>query len=252
MHANTRGRVLEQEEVDCLSSSSSSLSLPLSTESECPSQGKKGPPAVIPEDVEISIIDQNLGSPFTSSSDTKTYIVTFADDDTSIDPAAQCPAIAESVGGTVDFVYTDALRGCALTVPLPPQEDLAIQMAQEVFITLSESPGVVTVEENKIIQVEPMVPADADDDDTELLLGAEGSCAASSAPSWGLDRINQCNLSCDNKATKKDAKGVTVFIVDSGILGTHSEFRGQLNLNDNCHFSAFRGVSALTDGHGHG
>ncbi|KAL3769049.1 hypothetical protein ACHAWU_008741 [Discostella pseudostelligera] len=250
MHAHIRGRdLVEQEKFDGLPSLFLSLPMPMSMSMSTDDElvGTTEPP------VEICPIHSDLASPSIDSSvTTKTYIVTFADDDTT-PLAIRCADLAKLIGGTVTFLYTPVLKGCALTAPVSPQEDVALQQAQEVFMTLSNSPVVRTVKEDHIFHLDPIVPANnlevQWDVNTELL-GVQ-SCKSSKAPSWGLDRINQCKLPCNDKTTKQDAKGVMVFIVDSGIRGDHVEFKGQVNSKDKCHFSAAK-VPALTDNIGHG
>jgi len=67
---------------------------------------------------------------------------------------------------------------------------------------------------------------------------------------WGLDRIDQFNLPLDQATyEQRDASGVRVYVLDTGIHEGHPN----LSLsNNNCHFSAYDGQSALVDGHGHG
>ena len=71
------------------------------------------------------------------------------------------------------------------------------------------------------------------------------------APSyvWGLDRINQRQLPLDNSSTNTlTGTGVTAYIIDSGVDGTHQEFTGRIQSG----YSAIRGSSATTDCSGHG
>ena len=71
---------------------------------------------------------------------------------------------------------------------------------------------------------------------------------------WGLNRINQCNLPIDSKMTKQNATDVKVYIIDTGISGTHNDFRGVLEPNPNigsCHLDATGENNPLSDGNGH-
>lgn len=59
--------------------------------------------------------------------------------------------------------------------------------------------------------------------------------------SWGLDRINQRNLPLDNSYSYQyDGAGVKVYVIDTGINATHSEFTGRV----------LPGNSQITDGNG--
>ena len=42
-------------------------------------------------------------------------------------------------------------------------------------------------------------------------------------PSWGLDRIDQEALPLDQTGTRHDATGVKVYILDTGLRGTHQD-----------------------------
>lgn len=54
---------------------------------------------------------------------------------------------------------------------------------------------------------------------------------STSTSSWGLDRIDQRNLPLDQSfSSSATGKGVTVYIMDSGILTDHQEFQGRASL----------------------
>ena len=62
-----------------------------------------------------------------------------------------------------------------------------------------------------------------------------------SAPSWGLDRIDQRNLPLDSLITRpNNGSGVTAYIIDSGILASHSQFTGRMAA----------GYTSISDGRG--
>ena len=61
--------------------------------------------------------------------------------------------------------------------------------------------------------------------------------AADLPPSWGLDRVNQCQLPLDSNPTKQNATGVKVFFIGDGMEGDHEELRDMINPDDDCHFS---------------
>jgi hypothetical protein len=166
-----------------------------------------------------------------------TFIVTFAD--TEVDTAGRCAALANSVGGTVNHVYDQVLNGCSLTS--------SAAQSKEAFATLGISSAVQIVEEDQEVFVEDQPAADNIFESTSSI--QESTVVA---PSWGLDRINQCGLPLDTVATKQDATGAKVFIIDTGIYAEHEEFANGVISTDDCHFSIFPGEAALSDGYGHG
>lgn len=74
-----------------------------------------------------------------------------------------------------------------------------------------------------------------------------GTTITQNSPTWGLDRIDQHRLPTDN-AYSYDFAGntVRVYIVDTGINYTHSEFGGRATFG----FDAFGGTGADCNGHG--
>ncbi|AOY56549.1 S8 family serine peptidase [Candidatus Rhodoluna planktonica] len=62
-----------------------------------------------------------------------------------------------------------------------------------------------------------------------------------SSPSWGLDRIDQIDMPLDASFSYAETGvGVTAYVVDTGVLTTHSEFTGR----------TAAGFSAISDGNG--
>ena len=202
--------------------------------------------------------DADLRDVTTSSDVTShmSYIVTLADDCES--PADACEALAKENGGTVEYVYEETLPGCCLTLPVASQ---AQEASDEMIASLSDSPEVNYVEEEQLYFAigegdifdhtfdQPM-PAYNHEEGIIFDLASE---IQTSAPTWGLDRIDQCSLPLDGSFTKQNATGATVFILDTGIRRDHEEFGGMINTTDTCHFSAIiTDRDALTDRHGHG
>ena len=68
-------------------------------------------------------------------------------------------------------------------------------------------------------------------------------------PSWGLDRIDQHDLPLDNKYVYPDAAGLNakVYVIDTGIRATHTEFSGHAVFAAN-----FQGDGIDGDCNGHG
>lgn len=68
-------------------------------------------------------------------------------------------------------------------------------------------------------------------------------------PSWGLDRIDQRALSLDNSFTASAyGAGVEVYIVDTGVFASHTDFSGRLRSG----FSAINDGRGSNDCNGHG
>ena len=139
-----------------------------------------------------------------------TYVVT-VDRDTL---PAQAADRARGLGGSIDHVYSAALRGYAVTLPEAAAGRLAAQ------------PGVVAVERDQVFRVESTQPG---------------------AP-WGLDRTDQAaGLDGDYTYTRTGA-GVTAYVIDSGIRSTHSEFTRRVRAGANY----VSGKNTTEDCNGHG
>ncbi|MFB9953587.1 S8 family peptidase [Cellulomonas denverensis] len=68
-------------------------------------------------------------------------------------------------------------------------------------------------------------------------------------PSWGLDRIDQQKLPLSGTYTyAQTGKGVTAYVIDSGILASHREFTGRVRSG----FTAVQDGKGTTDCLGHG
>jgi hypothetical protein len=71
--------------------------------------------------------------------------------------------------------------------------------------------------------------------------------AADLPPSWGLDRVNQCQLPLDSTPTKQTTTGVKVFFIGDGMDGDHEELRDMIDPDDDCHFSPVSGYERGAD-----
>lgn len=73
--------------------------------------------------------------------------------------------------------------------------------------------------------------------------------ATQSGATWGLDRIDQVNLSLSTTYNyTSTGAGVDAYVIDTGILGTHSEFTGRMKSG----YSAISDRRGTTDCNGHG
>lgn len=139
------------------------------------------------------------------------YIVVFNDD------VADAPGLAQRLsterGGTMMYTYTGVLKG------------FAARMSEQAAEALRNNPNVAWVEQ-----------------DQEVTLAATQSGAT-----WGIDRIDQRNRPLSGTYTyNTTASNVYVYIIDTGILTSHSQFGGRAsNVYD-----AFGGSGTDCNGHG--
>jgi subtilisin family serine protease len=134
-----------------------------------------------------------------------------------IDPAAGpvadvVAAAVAPLGGSVDQVFTRAINGAVVTLPVPA------------LAGLLDVPGVVSVEPNSVVR------------------------ASQANPPWGLDRTDQRNLPLDASYTyTTSGVGVKAYVIDTGIRTTHIDFGGRASSG----FDAIDGGPA-DDCNGHG
>lgn len=171
-------------------------------------------------DTSAQVIDSQAGSsgnavpPDSPGGGRKGYIISFANAGRDGEPpAAKCDALARAHGGEVGRVYRNALNGCSMSLP------------EAALNGLRNNPAVALVEE-------------------------DGVATVSAAASWGLDRINQYDIPLDGIATKVNAQGVKVYILDTGLKSTHNDFAGMIDSTSSCHHTEY--TDSLNDGNGHG
>ena len=139
--------------------------------------------------------------------DKVTVLVTLKEDkNTGI--AKKCESKANGAGGSVKYVYSTVLNGCALDIPAGAMN------------SLKNDPDVQLLEEDGEVHA------------TGCTLQGDGSCVVTS-PIWSLDRVDQCLLPLDgNPFIKEPANNVRVYIADTGLNGNHEEFAGMLGPSD--------------------
>ena len=131
------------------------------------------------------------------------YIVRFQDNEPS--PLRHAQNIERVHGAVIKHLYTAALRGAAFTMSAAAAE------------SLKSDASVMSVEQDQVMR---LVTTQAN-------------------PTWGIDRIDQRNLPLSNSYTYgPDGSGVTVYIIDTGMNFTHTEYAGR----------AFLGIDEVTPG----
>lgn len=139
------------------------------------------------------------------------YIVVFEKSVQDVEAAAA--ELSGRFRGQTQRVYRRALKG------------FSVKMSEQQAMRLAQDPRVAWVEE-----------------DAEVSL-----TATQSNPTWGLDRIDQRNLPQDGAYTyNTTASNVTVYVIDTGILGSHNDFGGRVRAG----YSAISGGTTDCNGHG--
>lgn len=144
---------------------------------------------------------------------------------------SQAPAIAaelaQAYGGQVEAVFQYAIQG------------FSVRMSEAAAIALSHNPRVAYVKEDSEVHA-AMVQSDA--------------ASVQTNPPWGLDRIDERNFPLDDLYPIPNSGGdaaatVHVYVIDSGIRKTHTQFGGRANGTS---FTAVDDGNGAKDCNGHG
>lgn len=144
------------------------------------------------------------------------YIIVFRPGSAGHGVAAATDSAAR-LGGKIHYTYTDALQGFAASLP-----DAALQ-------GLRHNPNIEFIEVDQTVSI--------------------GIETAQSVSTWNLDRIDQHLLPLDGVyGYTNTGAGVTAYIIDTGILPTHTEFSGRASVGYDAVNDGRNGIDC--DGHG--
>jgi len=151
------------------------------------------------------------------------YIVVLRPDTNEQDVKSLARTFALTYSGKTKHIYKHAIKG------------FSIQMTEAAAIALSQDPQVAYVEEDAEVEL---------------------ATTQTNVPSWGLDRIDQHDLTPSttyNFSNAETGLGVNVYVIDSGIKTQHTEFKkptgGWRVVND---FDSFNDGQQGNDCNGHG
>lgn len=127
----------------------------------------------------------------------------------------QAAGIARGSGASIHFVYDSALQGFAASLP------------EQALNGLVHNPNVEYIEVDQTITLD----------------------TSQTSATWGIDRIDQHALPLNNTYTYNfTGAGVTAYIIDTGILASHTQFGGRASVGTDTVGDGRNGVDC--NGHG--
>lgn len=166
------------------------------------------------------------------------YVVVFQDElVTAAGIDAIAATLATTVGGELLYTYNAALNGFALKVPLDRVADALTTLQNDANVSYVEPDRMIYLDPLEVptlvtetVDLAPNAALDELEPNEEWVTAAavDAFDAVQNNPVWGLDRIDQRNLPLD-RSFQYDytGAGVRVYIIDSGIRTSHSEFQGR-------------------------
>jgi subtilisin family serine protease len=141
------------------------------------------------------------------------YIVRFRDDEPDVDGRAG--RLATRHAGRIRHLYRSALKG------------MTLELSDAAVAALRNDPSVLSVEQDQTITIS----------------------ATQTGATWGIDRIDQRTLPLSGSYVyNADGSGVTVYIIDTGMNLSHTEFTGRASTG----YDAVTAGGTAADCNGHG
>ncbi|HXF64414.1 MAG TPA: S8 family serine peptidase, partial [Caldilineaceae bacterium] len=132
-----------------------------------------------------------------------------------VSTADAAQALVAQHGGELLYTYDAAIHGFAAALPA------------EALAAIQADPRVAFVEQDQVISI----------------------AVTQTNPVWGLDRIDQAALPLNQSYVyNTDGAGVHVYVVDTGVRATHTEFEGRIGAG----FTAVLDGQGTNDCNGHG